>query len=367
MTIKFDTERKSWTAGVSKRNPNTGIPASLKRIGLKSKAEAIRTKMELERKLDASFLEKSSPSWGKVFSEYIDFKRTGDWNEKSYQNCKVCLDAHTIPFWGKRRIDLISTKDIRLLLNERVGHSSASTQQTVLKYIRGVFQYAVENGYVSKNPAPNIRFRIGEKIKNVLTFEQAKVLLEKAKEYNSEWYFHWALALYTGMRNGELYSLTWDKVDLENRKILVDSSWNKVCGFKSTKSGNDRIVEIAPVLVTVLKELKLKQFDSAFVLPRSRNWEKGEQARMLRMFLQGIGLPSIRFHDLRASWATMMLSMGVEPIKVMNMGGWTQLKTMQIYIRKAGVDIKGITDKLNLHDPAMKSGEVIPFRPVESR
>lgn len=72
-----------------------------------------------------------------------------------------------------------------------------------------------------------------------------------------------------------------------------------------------------------------------------------EQARILRAFLSEINLPSVRFHDLRASWATVMLSKGVEPIKVMSMGGWRDLKTMQIYIRKSGINIQGITGSLN--------------------
>ena len=42
-----------------------------------------------------------------------------------------------------------------------------------------------------------------------------------------------------------------------------------------------------------------------------------------------------------------MLSKGVEPIKVMAMGGWKDLKTMQIYIRKSGIHIQGITNDLN--------------------
>jgi integrase len=273
----------------------------------------------------------------------------------------LCLEAHTFERWQARRIDSITSKEIKDLLNEKVGHTSTSNQQTLLKFIRGAFQYAVEAGFIVANPAPNIRFKIGDKIKKVLTSDQTRFLLEKAKEYESEWYYHWALALYTGMRNGELFALTWDKVNLEDRKILVDCSWNKVDGFKDTKSGDDRIVEIAPTLVIVLKELKLKQADSHFVLPRSRNWEKGEQARMLRMFLQGIGLPQVRFHDLRATWATIMLSKGVEPIKVMSMGGWKDLKTMQIYIRKAGVNIRGISDVLDLHNPCQTTGEVLPF------
>ena len=73
----------------------------------------------------------------------------------------------------------------------------------------------------------------------------------------------------------------------------------------------------------------------------------------------GNGIKPVRFHDLRASWATMMLSSGIEPYKVMAMGGWKDLKTMTIYCRKAGVDIKGITDHLNLHNPSRKEASVV--------
>jgi integrase len=68
------------------------------------------------------------------------------------------------------------------------------------------------------------------------------------------------------------------------------------------------------------------------------------------MFLQGLGLPRIRFHDLRATWCTLMLQNGIEPIKVMKMGGWKNIATMEIYIRKAGVDIGGITNSFELHN-----------------
>ena len=90
-----------------------------------------------------------------------------------------------------------------------------------------------------------------------------------------------------------------------------------------------------------------KNENENFVLPRLTKWEKGEQARELRMFLLGMGLPPIRFHDLRASWATVMLTKGIEPIKVMMVGGWSDMKTMMRYIRDAGVSIQGVTDKLD--------------------
>jgi integrase len=91
---------------------------------------------------------------------------------------------------------------------------------------------------------------------------------------------------------------------------------------------------------------------SEFVLPRIRAWDKGDQARELRMFLMGMGLPAIRFHDLRATWATILLSKGVPPIKVMIAGGWKDIKTLMIYMRKAGVEIQGIMDDMDLTTPA---------------
>ncbi len=45
----------------------------------------------------------------------------------------------------------------------------------------------------------------------------------------------------------------------------------------------------------------------------------------------------------------------------MSMGGWRDLKTMQRYIRKAGVDIKGITNNLDLHNPNRIIAKLIPF------
>jgi integrase len=217
----------------------------------------------------------------------------------------------------------------------------------------------VELGAIMRNPTPDLRFKIGDKLKKVLTEEQVKIFLTRAKEMDVEWYPIWVTAVYTGMRNGELFALTWDKVNLNERLILVNTSWNNKDGFKSTKSGDDRIVEIAPNLVELFKQLKLQSNGSPYVLPRVRYWDDGAQARELRMFLMGIGLPPIRFHDLRATWATLLLSKGVEPIKVMKVGGWKDMKTMMIYVRKAGVDIRGMSDVLNLHDPSLESAQVI--------
>ena len=73
--------------------------------------------------------------------------------------------------------------------------------------------------------------------------------LNQAKIMGCDWYPHRTLAIYTGMRNGELYALTWDKVDFENKMILVDSSWSKRNGLKSTKSGGWKSMKTTMIYV----------------------------------------------------------------------------------------------------------------------
>lgn len=80
--------------------------------------------------------------------------------------------------------------------------------------------------------------------------------------------------------------------------------------------------------------------------------------RSLRSFCFIHGLPSIKFHTLRACFATQMLRLGVEPAKVMKICGWKELKTMQHYVRLAGIDVQGATEAIKLL-PSQAYGSVL--------
>ncbi len=361
MGYKFNKQTGYWEAYYSKRHPVTRVPVSARRTQCKTEAEARRAEKTLIVQVEEKLHKDIVPTWDKLSEACFESFRDRGLTEKTIESYSLCLRAHTYGDWAKKTVDEITTQEVRQLIQAKVGHRSTSHQKNLLKFIRSVFNFGVESGVIQRNPTPKMKFQVGDKIKKVLTEEQVRQFLTQAKILGWEWYPHCTAAVYTGLRNGELYALTWDKVNFENSQILVDSSWNNKDGFKSTKSGDDRMIEIAPNLIPILKELKMKGADSNFVLPRIDKWDKGEQARELRLFLSGIGLPTIRFHDLRATWATLLLSKGVEPIRVMIMGGWKDLKTMQFYVRKAGVDIKGITKCLDLHNPSNEAAKVLDF------
>lgn len=363
MTIRCETNG-TYTVIYSKRHPVTGQPRNLRRVNIQSKNAAIRIEKEIVAQLERTLHEARSPKWQIVTEEFLSECKNRGFSRKTIEDYTVGLHAYALPYFGERPIDSITTIEIRQILTENLKERAPATRKNAAKFMRAVFKFGLEAGYLQRNPMPTLKFKSGDKIARCLTEAEVKRFLELARSVGDQWYPHWMLALHTGMRSGELYALTWDKVDLENRILKVDASWNSKDGFKSTKSGNDRLLEIPRTLVSYLSELKLVTGASRFVLPRSIEWDRGRQAIHLRRFLGGIGLPQIRFHDLRATWATILLSKGVEPIKVMKAGGWNDMKTMMIYVRKAGVDIRGMSDCLNdLHDPHSPRGKVLQLLP----
>lgn len=346
MAIKWDEEKQYYIVGYSRRDPVTKISRNLQRRGIKTRKEAEKVYKRLQVELFEKFYEFRHPYWKDVVEKFLDRFESEGVAKSTFINYQGTLRKHTYDKWNRKRIHQIDTKDIRDLIYEDLKDFSEAFQQSALKYIRAVMRYAIEERLIQVDPTPKIKFKKKEKIKLVLTEGEIRKLLAEAKARDNKWYFLWVTACYTGLRNGELYALKWSKIDFERRTILIDESWTKENGFKDTKSGNDRVIELAQGLLPIFLEL-YQHRSNEFVLPRIKQWNTGNQSKFLGEFLKEIGLPKVRFHDLRASWATIMLSKGVEPIKVMAMGGWRDLKTMQIYIRKSGININGITDTLS--------------------
>jgi len=361
MGIKLNTNTKKYDVSYSKRHPKTRIPFGLKRTGITSKGEASKVFAKLVVEVEDRLRRTLKPTWAQLLTEYFEFQAQKGLTKKTLYSDERCIKKYTEEEWGKRICDSISRADLHTVVDKLMSDKAQSHRQYVLKCLRGVFGFAIERGYIDHNPTPIMKFRIHDKIKPVLTEPQAKLLLERALEMESEWYPHWSMALYTGMRNGELYALQWDAVDLGQRRIRVCRSWNNKDGFKDTKSGDDRIIDISPHLMPLIQDLFATRLTD-FVLPRIRKWDKGEQARELRGFMLGMGLPAVRFHDLRATWATLLLGRSVAPVKVMKMGGWKDMETMMIYIRKAGIDVSGALEGLKIHEHHPKLGDILPIR-----
>lgn len=214
---------------------------------------------------------------------------------------------------------------------------SLGHRKKLKQVVKSVFDFGIGSGLLItmlRSPTMDVVLQRGEEKKpEILNLQELQTLIQKAFEDDHPWKMIWATAPLTGMRSGELYALEWKDVDWENKILSVTKSYNcRMRETKSTKAGTWRQVPMSQKLMEILRTQQKATGSTVQVFARSWQWERGLQAKVLRTFCYIHGLPSIKFHTLRACFATQMLRQGVEAAKVMKICGWKELKTMQHYL-----------------------------------
>lgn len=352
---------------------NKGCRAQMRKSGLKNIESARREekKMLLECKRRLTVKEVQDELWKNVINaweEDVSLSKVaqGHYAQSTIIDYGAMLRNYTKE-WLNRPASSITRGDGRKVLEEVLQEGKTKTFTRKLKFvINHVFNWGIENRVIRNalvSPVTGIKIDCKvEKVPEILTLTEIRTLLFEAKSRKHPWYSTWAMALLTGMRAGELYSLEWNDIDFENNIIRVSKSYDKRTDtFKSTKAGYWRSVPISTELNDVLVQLKAETGNTQWVLPRHNAWKGWWQSKVLKTFLKEIGLPLVKFHTLRACFATQLLGDGVEMAKVMKIGGWCDVKTMQIYMRLAGIDEKGATENLRF----LPSDEAVMGRVVQ--
>jgi len=276
-------------------------------------------------------------------------------------NYQTTLNKWITPLWKDLDLGDISREKVYKALFESVDSNlKPYTKKCILKFVKRIFQMAIEEGVLQRNPCLGISVKVSEPDQKVFTNSEAEIFLKEAKAVNHRFYPIWVVALLTGMRSGELYALKWTDIDMDARIISVTRQWTSKNGFGPTKTRLNRVVPISDELLSFLKARKLQiGSESEFVLPHLTEWTHGDQASVIRDFCVAIKITSIKFHDLRATFITNLLSRGESLARVMSIVGHNELKTTNGYLRKAGVDVQGGTDKLGYKLPQESEGRVL--------
>jgi integrase len=316
----------------------------------KSSIETLKKANEIEfewrRELARIQEEKVPYRWEEWFEICLQRMR-GSFQISTVKNYATTLNKWITPLWRGRDIHTISRDDVYRAIFEVVDpRLMPNSRKCILKFTKRIFQMALEEGCIERNPCSGIRIRVPEIEQKVLTSAEAGILLQQAKHHDHKFYDVWALALLTGMRSGELFALKWNDLDFDARIVSVSRQWTSKDGYGPTKSRKSRVVPISEDLLVFLKELKMKRGDQEFVLPHLPEWKSGEQAKVISGFCNAIGITPIKFHDLRATFITNLLAQGESLARVMSIVGHSELKTTNGYLRRAGVDVKGGTDRL---------------------
>lgn len=325
-----------------------GKQVNKKKRSITSIAAAKRVEMDFKVHLARLKEQPLMCTWA-VWSEKCLKRMRLQFKQSTVVNYQSSFNKWVNPVLGELFLDEIKPSDIHSLVFDKIEGVSLEARHGVLKRLKRVFSMAVEDGIISKNPATEIKVKVPESPQAVLNRTEINTLLYEAKSRKHRYYNHWALALLTGLRKGELIALTWSDIDFENRVIAVTKSWSKLDGIGPTKSTKNRYVPISSELERFLKELRSQShLNEGQVLEQHKDWLYGDAAKVLKDFCKKIGITLIKFHDLRATFITQMLLKGVAVAKVMKIVGHSSIKTTMRYLRLIAEDTQGATEELGI-------------------
>lgn len=333
---KVNGKGKPWSVFIHQN----GIIRS-KQVGDKRAAESVAS--ALRRKLKAGELNtltadtKAIPTFAAYAEHYLQSHAAVACKPTTIYSYRGMLKNHILPVWRSRKLDQIRRVDIKSLLiaKQQEGLSSKSVEN-IKALLSGIFSHAIEEEVLTTHPALRLgRFiRKDDRRKHIrpLTKDQASELLRICQAEYPNYSPMLLCAMRTGMRLGELLGLAWSDLEFNAHTIDVRRAYTKG-GFTTPKSRRFRIVDMSDQLKTTLlahRESLKARFNGK--LPTHKAALSGGDRTLLQLvfpsetggphcgdnfrhrvwtkLIEKADIPRIRFHDLRHTFASLLLANG---------------------------------------------------------
>lgn len=235
--------------------------------------------------------------------------------ETTYRFYEGIIRCHLVPSFGECRLTSISTHQIEeyLARAQRETNLSPTSIGYDLRVLKTMLKRAVIWGYLARNPAEHIsKPRQTRKEMDFLTPSELRELLANVDPRH---YPLFLTAVLTGMRRGELLALKWSDINWSTSQIHIRRSLSLGKMDEPKSNAGVRVIIVPPILISVLQEHHLTcpigELDLVFP---NRDGEIIHAENLVRRhFLPALtraGLRRIRFHDLRHTYASLLIAQG---------------------------------------------------------
>lgn len=357
---KGDKQYEYWEARYTVGfDPGTGKQVQ-KSVSGKTQKEVAQKLKELTAALDAgTYIAPSKVTVG----QWLDV-----WQQDYLVNVRpstvtsyeATIRNHIKPKIGAIRLESLTTHDIQEFYNSlrMPSEDRKALSAKTIKNIHGILHHALQqamlNNYIRTNPSNSCVIpRVTKKKVKPLNEYQIADFLKAIKGHKYECMF--LVALFTGIRQGEVCGLQWECVDFDDGTILIDKQLQSLRAttrgdsekytLVPTKNGKERTITAAPYVMELL--WKTKQRQNADRKLRGRAFQENDlvftdelgnrvtpQAlyRAFKIIVTESGMPMVRFHDLRHSYAVISLKSGDDVKTVQeNLGHATAAFTLDTY------------------------------------
>lgn len=234
------------------------------------------------------------------------------------------------------------------MTNKRNGDFYSYKYLCNVRALFGTLLSWCESRYGYKNCLPEVvkpKKRAQKTKMQIWTREQFEQFIAVVDDTTMHAFF--TLLFFTGRRKGEIFALS--PADIKEKSIIFDKSLTRKtlndATYQITSTKADKIQEV-PICETVQKELKIYQCSSPFFFGGEKPISDNMLSRAFKHYTQVAGLPSIRIHDLRHSFVSMLIHMGANFMVVADLIGDTVEQVTKTYGHMYQLDKQKIIDEI---------------------
>ncbi len=267
------------------------------------------------------------------------------------------LRAH----FGKRKVGSITKNSIQrfkadrlatpIVFKNKAGKVTGTRQRSIasvhreLALLRSMLYFALEEGWITANPFPRKSKLIStaqeRKRERIVTREEEQRLLMACTDRSAHLRPILICAIDTGMRKGEILTLTWRNVDLQTGNITITA--------RNAKTEKPRTLQMTERLKRALEAL----FELSTKNPDARTFGVFDNVKKsFNTVRKAAGLPDVRFHDLRHTCATRLVQSHMPIAEVARILGHTSIVTTYRYTNADKQTQQRAADLLNAFNEA---------------
>lgn len=331
-----DNKKGSWYV-VTQYTDWTGERKPKCKRGFATKRDALEWEKKFHQQSDGN-LDMTFSAFVEIY--YKDMKAR--LKESTWQTKENIIEQKILPYFGTRKINEITTKDVRAWQTEMLAYRnekgkaySPSYLKTLHNQLSAIFNFAVRNYELRSNPAAKVGNMGSEERKEMLFWTKDEYLkfseemMDKPVSYYAFQMFYW-----TGIREGELLALTPADFDFTKKEVRINKTYQRLKGqdvitSPKTKRSN-RIIRMPDSLCTEMQEYLgrlygLKKTDRIFTVTKSylhHEMDRGAKAA---------GVKRIRIHDLRHSHISLLIDMGFSAVAIADRVGHESIEITYRY------------------------------------
>ncbi len=248
----------------------------------------------------------------------------------THQKYKSTIEKHIIPELGRMQIQFLTSAVVQQFTDKLLSKTISRTTVNDILIVLGMGLAYAEEEYslhipkisFVKNPPKEMR---------VLSVSEQNIFVEYLLNKNDVFSFGMLLALFTGLRIGELCALTWDDIGENTIRVnktvqrVQQNGYTEILTLPPKTISSNRVIPIPKELMCLLKSKRangavLKQENGKQIEPRLMQMK-------FKKYTTDCGIENINFHSLRHSFATRCVEVGFDIKTLSEILGHSDVKT----------------------------------------